>query len=431
MEKKYVFVSLILGIFVLSIVGSFIVTKLTGYFASPCSKPTIISGKVYPEKVSPGQFLTVTVEVEDKCRIEEVTGKIYHEKGWDDVILERKYIKSKKSIYEIDWKSHDGVNMEWYDIIVQVKNKDKKSEIKLKYQDPTVNHSASEVTAGTFDSGNFVFQGNLTVDSPDFHVDATNGRVGIGTITPSNNLDVVGTTISRISVNSTGANSYAGIELVNDARGWLIQTQSDLADSLIIYDETSTKIRMTIDSTDGNVGIGTITPGSRLEVENISVANDVLLLQDNSGTCEAQPATDGLTWSCSSDISLKENITEPTSYLDYVVGIPLFDYTVKKTGERVTGWIAQEMLKHPEYENLVTNNTYQDTIGYDEVFNNETNQIDKIPILETKSELAVSEISQPILIKSIQELSQKNDELESRIDSLETRITELEKLLGG
>ena len=128
---------------------------------------------------------------------------------------------------------------------------------------------------------------------------------------------------------------------------------------------------------------------------------------------------------------MKENITEPTSYLDYVVGIPLFDYTVKKTGERVTGWIAQEMLKHPEYENLVTNNSYQDTIGYDEVFNNETNQIDKIPILETKSELAVSEISQPILIKSIQELSQKNDELESRIDSLETRITELEKLLGG
>ena len=89
--------------------------------------------------------------------------------------------------------------------------------------------------------------------------------------------------------------------------------------------------------TGGNVGIGTNAPGSRLEVENTASADDVLLLEDSSGVCEAQPTTTGLTWSCSSDISLKENITNASSYLNYVIGIPLFDYTVKKNRRESNG----------------------------------------------------------------------------------------------
>ena len=60
------------------------------------------------------------------------------------------------------------------------------------------------------------------------------------------------------------------------------------------------------------------------EIENTTSIDDVLLLGDSSGLCEAQPSKTRLTRSCSSDISLKENITNDSSYLDYV----------KKTGER-------------------------------------------------------------------------------------------------
>ena len=94
----------------------------------------------------------------------------------------------------------------------------------------------------------------------------------------------------------------------------------------------------TIESGTGNTGIGTSNPGSKLEIEDTSSANNVLLLQDSSGTCEAQPTTSGLTWSCSSDERLKENITSAENItLDYLDNIPLFDYTVRKTGERVLG----------------------------------------------------------------------------------------------
>ena len=100
----------------------------------------------------------------------------------------------------------------------------------------------------------------------------------------------------------------------------------------------------------GNVGIGTTSPGSRLEIENTGSANDVLLLEDSSGLCEAQPTTTGLTWGCSSDESLKTDIA-PSSFtaLDYLSGIPLFDYTVIKTNERAMGPVAQRLqASHPE-----------------------------------------------------------------------------------
>ena len=147
--------------------------------------------------------------------------------------------------------------------------------------------------------------------------------------------------------------------------------------------------------TNGNIGIGTTDPGSRLHVKS-TTANDALLVEDDSGACEAQPTTTDLTWSCSSDEKLKTNI-KPSRFnaLDYVTGIPLFDYTVKKTEENATGWVAQEMLKNPLYADLVTNRTY---------FSPETNQ--------TESELSVSTLPQSTLIKAIQELTDRLQKVE-------------------
>ena len=135
-------------------------------------------------------------------------------------------------------------------------------------------------------------------------------------------------------------------------------------------------------------------------MENTAGADDVLLLEDSSGLCEAQPSTTGLTWSCSSDIRLKENVINSTfNATKYLVKIPLFDYTVKKTGERATGWIAQEMLKI--YPDLVK----EGDDGY----------------------LVVSELPQPILIKAIQEQQEMIDELKHENQEIKERVELLEQ----
>ena len=159
---------------------------------------------------------------------------------------------------------------------------------------------------------------------------------------------------------------------------------------------TSTNTAMTAAMTindAGSVGIGTTAPGSRLEVENTGSANDVLLLEDSSGLCEAQPTTTGLTWSCSSDARLKSNIRNASAVLGYIAGIPLKDYTVIKTGENATGPIAQELLAG--YKELVR----EGDDGY----------------------YQVSELSQWALAKAIQELTKENKELKARLAFLEQK----------
>jgi len=246
-------------------------------------------------------------------------------------------------------------------------------------------------------------------------VDTINQRVGIGTTAPEAKVQIQNAAAASISALRIEESSPATtgdvlkLEFFGDGPGdstirelariqaHNIQTGSHHG-YLSFWTMQSTTIgeRMRIDD-GGNVGIGATVPGSRLEVENTGSANDVLLLEDSSGLCEAQPTTTDLTWSCSSDEKLKTNI-KPSRFnaLAYVTGIPLFDYTVKKTEENATGWTAQAMLKNPLYADLVTNRTY---------FNPETNQ--------TESELSVSTLPQSTLIKAIQEQQEQITELKT------------------
>ncbi|MBI2971417.1 MAG: tail fiber domain-containing protein [Candidatus Aenigmarchaeota archaeon] len=132
----------------------------------------------------------------------------------------------------------------------------------------------------------------------------------------------------------------------------------------------------------------------------------MLLLEDSSGLCEAQPSTTGLTWSCSSDARLKANITSASPKLEYVLGIPLFDYTVIATGERATGPIAQETAGN--YPELVR-------VGDD-------------------GYLIVSELPQPVIIKAIQELKAEKDALKKENRAMKSDIEMLKqevKVLGN
>ncbi len=84
-------------------------------------------------------------------------------------------------------------------------------------------HTASAISTGTFESGEYTFPqnliitNNLTVDSGTLFVDATNNRVGIGTTNPQKTLDVVG------DINTTADLYLGGNDIRNSTGGQKIE----------------------------------------------------------------------------------------------------------------------------------------------------------------------------------------------------------------
>jgi hypothetical protein len=133
-------------------------------------------------------------------------------------------------------------------------------------------------------SGNLSITGSLTVDTNTLHVNSTNNRVGIGTTNPFNPLDVVYTSSStdlttgpgnsvstgiRILNNSSTANAYSYLDLRTnnaDARIVGINKGANLADFAILTDNGSGLVEGIRITSSQNVGIGTTTPGYKLEV---------------------------------------------------------------------------------------------------------------------------------------------------------------------
>jgi hypothetical protein len=90
------------------------------------------------------------------------------------------------------------------------------------------------------------------------------GRVGIGTSSPSYELDVYDDSAAAWARIQSGASNNAGINLTNTDREWLLYTLS--GGKLYIRDVTAGANRLAID-TSGNVGIGTTSPNGMLHVK--------------------------------------------------------------------------------------------------------------------------------------------------------------------
>jgi hypothetical protein len=239
-----------------------------------------------------------------------------------------------------------------------------------------------------------------------------NGSVGIGTATPEGKLSVVGSETAE-----HGNRASITINNTNSTNIWYIRAGADGTSTpdggFSIADLYGYKLVM---NQSGHIGIGTISPANRLEVEDTG-STTPLRIQDSSNTCDF--GVDGSGWasiSCSSDEKLKEDIHEISNETleekaDWVFDYPLKEYTIKANNETQIGVIAQEIQKlNPKKVKNITIDG-EKTKGAEEV-------------------LAVEVPSTSDLILAIKKLKEMFDELVNGNYSVEQEVVFNEDMVG-
>jgi len=105
---------------------------------------------------------------------------------------------------------------------------------------------------------NYDFRVEGDTDANLLFVDASADKIGIGTTSPDERLDVSGTGDIKIQIQttSTGSGANAGLSLNASTEGsWTIQTGNAVSDGLRFYDVQASSERMRID-TSGNLLVG-------------------------------------------------------------------------------------------------------------------------------------------------------------------------------
>ncbi|PCJ88692.1 MAG: hypothetical protein COA57_03040 [Flavobacteriales bacterium] len=98
-----------------------------------------------------------------------------------------------------------------------------------------------------------------------------NGNVGIGTITPTSILHLLGSADPlQLTIENGGGNFKTGYTIKTALNEWFIGQESTSATGFRITDIDAASVRLQIDP-GGNVGIGTIAPQNKLDVEGGAV----------------------------------------------------------------------------------------------------------------------------------------------------------------
>lgn len=240
---------------------------------------------------------------------------------------------------------------------------------------------------------------------------ATLGAQGIAGTTPfkvssSTTANLLTVTQNGNILMSTAAES-AAINLLNNQAASLVELYAQGDNNTDIYSDGSFNLRLDANNNNtsvwalfnggnnqvfnvnetGQLGINSSTPNYQMVVNQSSEGNTVAI-QDTDGLCLLDPDSASLVTSCSSDENLKKDIRPAADVLGWVDTIPVKDFTIKSSGLKTTGVIAQQIKKtHPE--------------------------------LSPGKELVVQEVSTWKLVKAIQELSTQNKAQDEKIAALE------------
>ena len=297
------------------------------------------------------------------------------------------------------------------------------------------------------------------------------GNVGIGTTTPQapfhvkpvNNNNNAENTLLDFRGDFTGSNhGYLGIfatETHTNAIG------PDLQFKGAVYNNTANPAinRVMCLKPNGRVGIGTNDPQGKLHIDpgtygafmigslTATQATAPMVMRDSGGeqihfyygTTKVGSITSGSTstaFNTSSDYRLKENIVELTSALDTVNEISVYQFNfISEPTKKVNGFIAHELqsiipeavtgVKDEMIEFGVVTRTSDDFVIQKDV--KEPEILDEgMEWSVTSSKPNYQGVDQsklvPLLTRSVQELSIKNDTLETQLTSVLARLDALE-----
>jgi Chaperone of endosialidase len=216
------------------------------------------------------------------------------------------------------------------------------------------------------------------------------GNVGIGTATPSYLLDVRNTTAaSQVHVSGDAADDGGYITAFTPIMFML--SSAPFNGAWIAKATTAGQIGIQSGAINFYTNSGLAVGSAFTPTQHMSLTTSgQLIVLNSAGGCTFTPITP--TWSCSSDARLKKDIADTGGALPQLADIRVRDFTIKSTGDRATGVIAQELK--PSHPGMV----HEGADGF----------------------YTVDAPNPWMLVKAIQELKAENDELRARLTALES-----------
>lgn len=203
------------------------------------------------------------------------------------------------------------------------------------------NGGASYFSIDDATAGRTVFRVTAGARANSLFIDSA-GRVGLGTSTPVLQFHVLrnDTPAMRLEQDNTGGYPAQTWDVAGNEANFFVRDVT--GGSLLPFRIRPGAPTSSIDiAASGAVGIGTASPASRLQVNQLANSNTVLLALDDSGNLEING-----TLTESSDVNAKENFApvDPSEVLDKVSEIPVTSWNFKHDddGLRHIGPMAQD-----------------------------------------------------------------------------------------